>query len=1057
METIGLADEAKDELWSIYACCSCVLVLKMMSLTWFTGQVRCAKQVIHSEEDRMWMKSSDVTLCPSGGGHPDVERIRRAHRYDLEIVFPYLLIAPIWLRRKMQVDEELSQGQLIRRCVRRVPERISEVVERFFYGLGLNIAQRPRRWLIGCTVIILMCLSGLYSFHQEKNPLKLWLPSNADFVHDTEWLMSSFGEGIRVQTVIMTGDNVLEPESLIKLNEIAKEVISTQTAAEQISWTDVCYKVPAISGIVHRRKRSSDYFEDDFFDEERISKMNQSFFEPSIHLDSDLYCSIVNSLPKVCLIFSILDIWEYNSEEIRRQSIADIIDNINEVKISPTMGHPMDFTELLGGVTKDEQGRIIAAKAVRSQWMVYVNFSNVDMDKNANNAGTSDWGTEDVLKWEEALLHVLEQSSERVKRESPEHQTLEIWYEAGRSFGDISGTTIFQDIDKLAIGIILMFFYVSIILSHGNWVEWRFCLTAGGLMCIGGAFIIAVGVCSLLRISYGPIHTSLPFMLLGLGVDDIFVMMASWKQVHTKEYIREKPLPERIAHALGHAGSAISITSLTDVVAFIIGASTILPSLQSFCIYAAVGVFVTFLLQITLFVAFFTLDARRINSKRNGMIPCIVHPDFVPTSIDPTRTFSSRLMHNLYSKVVLTTPGKVLILLVTVGAAAAGVVGSLQLEQWFDPTWFLPEESYLYGYIQTRNHYYSTRGYDASVYIGSIDYPTEFPKIALLADGLTNASFIESVLSWPSQFREFTLKYYDKDLTMATLDDGEFENYLSKFLYSRAGGKYQRNFHFEDKLQCGQKTPRILIASIDFTFAKFHNPREWISGMDESKRMTREAGFDGYSMVWCKHFATWVTDKLIAQEVLRNVVLALICVMGTTTVLIAELQTCFWILLCVLLTLLNVCGFMFFWGLTVDIVSCIGLELAIGLSVDYAAHVAHAFLNASSEGGTKGQVRTSRALFAVRHIGAAVAYGAGSTLLALSMMSFSTAYVFRSFFKIFFLVIVFGLWHGLLFLPVVLSAIGPRSLRKYESSQGLAEIDTAENKVTLSLTKETEN
>lgn len=104
-----------------------------------------------------------------------------------------------------------------------------------------------------------------------------------------------------------------------------------------------------------------------------------------------------------------------------------------------------------------------------------------------------------------------------------------------------------------------------------------------------------------------------------------------------------------------------------------------------------------------------------------------------------------------------------------------------------------------------------------------------------------------------------------------------------------------------------------------------------------------------------------------------------------------------------------------------------GLELGIGLSVDYAAHVAHAFLNAESREDDH-NARTTRALIAVRYIGAAVTYGAGSTLLALSMLSFSTSYVFTAFFRIFLLVITFGLWHGLFFLPVIFTIIGPRSL-----------------------------
>jgi Niemann-Pick C1 protein len=64
-------------------------------------------------------------------------------------------------------------------------------------------------------------------------------------------------------------------------------------------------------------------------------------------------------------------------------------------------------------------------------------------------------------------------------------------------------------------------------------------------------------------------------MLMGLGVDDTFVMMSAWEEIAFHKKHQNKPLPERVALALSHAGAAISITSLTDVVAFVIGASTV--------------------------------------------------------------------------------------------------------------------------------------------------------------------------------------------------------------------------------------------------------------------------------------------------------------------------------------------------------------------------------------------------------------------------------------------------------------------------------------------------
>ena len=37
-------------------------------------------------------------------------------------------------------------------------------------------------------------------------------------------------------------------------------------------------------------------------------------------------------------------------------------------------------------------------------------------------------------------------------------------------------------------------------------------------------------------------------------------------------------------------------------------------------------------------------------------------------------------------------------------------------------------------------------------------------------------------------------------------------------------------------------------------------------------------------------------------------------------------------------------GMLHFWGITVDTLSCINIVLAIGLCVDYSAHIAHAFI-----------------------------------------------------------------------------------------------------------------
>merc|ERR1712013_367033 len=118
------------------------------------------------------------------------------------------------------------------------------------------------------------------------------------------------------------------------------------------------------------------------------------------------------------------------------------------------------------------------------------------------------------------------------------------------------------------------------------------------------------------------------------------------------------------------------------------------------------------------------------------------------------------------------------------------------------------------------------------------------------------------------------------------------------------------------------------------------------------------------------------------------------------------------------MSFLQVAGFMHFWGLTVDVITCNTLVISIGLCVDFSAHVAHYFLASHGD-------RNQRMIMTMTKIGPAVLNGGMSTLLAFSLLYTSQSYVFLSFFKIFFLICILGLFHGLLVLPVLLSLIGP--------------------------------
>lgn len=62
---------------------------------------------------------------------------------------------------------------------------------------------------------------------------------------------------------------------------------------------------------------------------------------------------------------------------------------------------------------------------------------------------------------------------------------------------------------------------------------------------------------------------------------------------------------------------------------------------------------------------------------------------------------------------------------------------------------------------------------------------------------------------------------------------------------------------------------------------------------------------------------------------------------------------------------------------------------------------------------------------ALAAMGSSVFHGAFSTLLAIIVLSPSNSYVFKSFFKMWFGIIIFGVLNGFILLPVMLSLCGP--------------------------------
>ena len=130
-----------------------------------------------------------------------------------------------------------------------------------------------------------------------------------------------------------------------------------------------------------------------------------------------------------------------------------------------------------------------------------------------------------------------------------------------------------------------------------------------------------------------------------------------------------------------------------------------------------------------------------------------------------------------------------------------------------------------------------------------------------------------------------------------------------------------------------------------FQHAQFSSVHDRIKAMTWVKDVIKSMNFDGKAFAMAQSYSRWEIDEVIGHELYRNLLLAIICVLIATFVLIADLRTCLFVFLCVVLNLVNVVGFMHFWGLTIDITVSTNIIIAVGLCVDFSAHVAYSFMN----------------------------------------------------------------------------------------------------------------
>ncbi|KAL3318174.1 Niemann-Pick disease type C1 [Cichlidogyrus casuarinus] len=119
--------------------------------------------------------------------------------------------------------------------------------------------------------------------------------------------------------------------------------------------------------------------------------------------------------------------------------------------------------------------------------------------------------------------------------------------------------------------------------------------------------------------------------------------------------------------------------------------------------------------------------------------------------------------------------------------------------------------------------------------------------------------------------------------------------------------------------------------------------------------------------------------------------------------------------------LLSVLAVMVFWGITLNALSLVNLVVCVGIGVEFCIHIVRAY-TVSLE-----RTRVERAKSALASMGSSVLRGITLTKLGgIIVLAFSKSRLFQIFyFRMYLIMVISGAIVGLIFIPIILSYIGP--------------------------------